>query len=179
MTLEGKPASGLYDPGSNISAMPIQKFKKTLPNKHVYPESREFYTMSGKDSYIGTTNIKTKIFDIEKQLQTRLVKNENFKNDILLGRDAIKKFRLNSDYLGNITQSLPENNGSKNHIETTENKNYINWNENIPFESFVAKTSHLSAEKQKEIKLLIEKYKTVFAKNQYDVGTVRERCWNG
>jgi hypothetical protein len=174
VTLQGKPASGLYDPGSNISAMPINKFKKTLPNNFIAPESREFHTMSGKDRYIGTTDIKTKIFDIEENIRTRLLKNENFDNDILLGRDAIKTFRLNSDYLGNITQSPKTNANIATDMKTNENKNFINWNESIPIESFTAKTAHLDPEKQEKIKLLIDKYETAFAKNQYDIGTVSE-----
>lgn len=70
-------------------------------------------------------------------MKTNVIENNSFKDDVLLGRDAIQKFRLNCDYKGNVTQTPPEIINSDNEIPM------INWNENIPVELFEAKTSHL------------------------------------
>lgn len=126
--------------------------------------------MSGEGKVIGTTELNMKILDIEDKLKTYVVKAEKFQHDILLGRDAIYKFRLNSDFKGNVSQT-PLDNPSKNN-ETNEIK--INWNESIPYESFEAKISHLDKEKQECIKKIINDYDSIFAKDAYDVGTVSE-----
>lgn len=49
----------------------------------------------------------------------------------------------------------------------------INFNEHIHLKEFEISVNHLDLSKQTEIDKLIEKYKPVFAKDQYNVGTVR------
>lgn len=50
----------------------------------------------------------------------------------------------------------------------------INFNENINLDGFEMLTNHLDAYQQSEIESLIDKYKPVFAKDKYDIGTVRD-----
>ncbi|CAB3232420.1 unnamed protein product [Arctia plantaginis] len=57
-----------------------------------------------------------------------------------------------------------------NHINRCE----VNFNEHIDFSEFEISVNHLDFCKQTEIDKLIKKYKTVFAKDKYDVGKVRD-----
>jgi len=71
-------------------------------------------------------------------------------------------------------------NALRNKLETTDSNNLesssyqVNWNENIPIETFEAKTEHLTLEKKKVIYDFIDRYSSVFANNTFDVGTVNE-----
>ncbi|CAB3259990.1 unnamed protein product [Arctia plantaginis] len=50
----------------------------------------------------------------------------------------------------------------------------VNFNEHIETEEFVSMTDHLDNEKKIEIDKIIKEYKTIFAKDKYDIGTVRD-----
>lgn len=63
----------------------------------------------------------------------------------------------------------------KNFNTNVENQEYlVNRNEGIPVEQFEAKLDHLSENRRKSIQFLINKYETVFAKNKFDVGQVKD-----
>lgn len=61
----------------------------------------------------------------------------------------------------------------KKEINYTHNGE-INFNEHINSEGFEIVVSHLDAYQQSEINKLVEKYIAVFAKDKYDVGTVKD-----
>jgi len=65
-----------------------------------------------------------------------------------------------------------KNNNSSGKPDQSEIK--INWNEFMPYEKFEAQISHLPENKKDKIYQLMNKYHSIFAKNQYDVGTVNE-----
>ena len=62
------------------------------------------------------------------------------------------------------------NDNNNEHTPTTE----VNLNELIPTELFVAKIDHLDGDKKKILENLIDEFSYVFAKDAYDVGTVRD-----
>lgn len=51
----------------------------------------------------------------------------------------------------------------------------VNWNEYMPIEKFEANTEHLNIQERKVVFDLIDEYKTLFAKDKYDVGTFTEQ----
>lgn len=64
----------------------------------------------------------------------------------------------------------------KTKIDNKDNKAKqcsINFNEHIETDEFQIKLEHLDNIKKIKIEKLIEKYKTVFAKDKYDIGTVK------
>lgn len=84
------------------------------------------------------------------------------------------KFRLRQDEFLKISQapfSSPLTSFSV-FLDKFSNDNIIIWNEAIPVSSFEAKVSHLSSDQQSRIYNLIDKYGSVFAKNEFDVGLV-------
>jgi hypothetical protein len=186
--IEGTKARGLYDPGANITIISYKFFKKL--NKEMF-ESHDlrFNTMSGGDKFLGTASLRTKIFNIEKMKRMFVMDRKNFKYDVLIGLDSIYGFRLEQDHHGRISQVTgEEENREKNSTEIEgireddgivkeENGNeeiLVNWNEAIPIEEFDMKINHLDEEKKKIIYELVDKYGSVFAKHQFDIGTVRD-----
>ncbi|KMQ86766.1 gag-pol fusion protein [Lasius niger] len=117
-----------------------------------------------------------------------VVDKENFKYDFLIGLDCIKKFQLIQNEKLEITQKIqviPEDkvenkmnlqNSKNNPKKGKENINEykINYNEHIDTRKFQISINNLEMEQQAEIDKLIDKYKTVFAKDKYDIGTVRD-----
>lgn len=99
------------------------------------------------------------------------MKNKNYsKHDIsnltnvkipdVLGDKNKEGFFLHSEVLKQETKHI--------------NKCEINFNEHINSDGFEMLVNHLDLYQQSEIDKLIEKYKPVFAKDKYDVGTVRD-----
>lgn len=129
--------------------------------------------MSGEDQFLGIATITLKIFSITSPILVWIVNKPNFKYDILIGLDTIRKFHLRQDEFLSISQApLSFNNPSL--PVSTLSENLINWNEAVPIQDFQAKTSHLIPEQRSLITALIDKYSQVFARDQYDVGTVSE-----
>ena len=64
----------------------------------------------------------------------------------------------------------------KNKYEKSEKENEIlvNWNEAILYEEFEMKTEHLDMDIRKIIYNLVDKHGALFAKHQFDVGTVKD-----
>ncbi|GBP11832.1 hypothetical protein EVAR_74481_1 [Eumeta japonica] len=54
------------------------------------------------------------------------------------------------------------------------NRCEVNFNEHINLDEFEIVVDHLDLHQQAEIDTLLRKYKSVFAKDKYDVGTVRD-----
>lgn len=148
------------------------------------PKSLTYRTMTGEDKIKGTIYVQMKIFDIEQRVRLFVVDKEEFRYDILIGLDSIINFRLCQDHLCRITQASVESasenksrvNGMPHKVndQPTTSEISVNWNEYIPIEKFEIKTKHLDKEKRKIIYELVDKYGSVFAKNQYDVGTVKD-----
>ena len=153
--------------------------------------------MSGEANFTGIALIDLKIFNTSRKILVYVVDKENLKYDILLGLDTIKKFKLRQDENLEISQASPDNPKTINIKNEIENKpkinieydkidtlsdeinynnkyNEINWNEAIPITDFDVKVNHLDNKKRKIIYDIINEYDTVFAKNQFDVGTVSE-----
>ena len=121
------------------------------------------------------------------------IDNENFKFDFLIGLDLIKQFHLSQDENLCIAQKGKESNSDNNNCkkdnseranitdkkekkrnENKESIHEINFNECIDTNNFKAITDHLSVENRKPINNLVNKYKHIFAKEKFDIGTVQE-----
>lgn len=129
------------------------------------------------------TNLKIKIFEKEENVDVYIIDEPNFRYDFLIGLDMIKKYKLVQNEKLEITQKqyLHQENIKKEEDINKEMKNdnrdekvyQINFNEHIKEEEFEIKVNHLDENKREEICKLIQQYKSVFAKDKYDVGTVK------
>lgn len=141
----------------------------------------------------GLTTLKVKILKIEKEVDIYII--DGYKYDFLIGLDMIKEFRLSQDMNLKISQNNELIEDSKENISTlneneqpTKKENYkntcmkvnknniekyeVNFNEHIPNKKFDIEINHLSLQ-QNKVDKLIDEYKSSFAKDKYDIGTVK------
>lgn len=179
---------GIYDSGSNISII-NSKLIKQKGEREDDSKSANLITINGVKKIIGLATIKIKILDIEEKADVYIIDGEEFKYDFLIGLDIIKQFKLVQDENLKITQKREEikleekedprheddnkNNISKE-VENKRNPCSINFNEHIKEEDFKVNMNNLNTQQKTEIYQLIDSYKSIFAKDKYDIGTVKE-----
>lgn len=185
---------GIYDSGANASLINSKLVKlRTEAKKDV--KNTSLLTINGVKKTKGMINIKIKIFEIEENVDVYIV--DDLEYEFLIGLNMIKQFKLIQNEDLRITQktnksveeisaeekkieNIPTNKKINAELTDTKNKEYtlekysINFNKHINKENFVIKVNHLNFQQKNEIDILIEKYKTVFAKDKYDIGTVKE-----
>lgn len=177
---------GIYDSGSNVSLI-NSKLLKLNKNQVSNINNANLRTINGVKKSSGLTTIKIKIFEIEKTVNVYIIDKEDFKYDFLIGLDMIEKFKLIQNDNLKITQNnekkIEENSTNKEinlKLTDIENKKFeegkytINFNQHIEENNFQIEVDHVTNSQRPEINSLIEKYKSVFAKDKYDIGTVRE-----
>lgn len=127
-------------------------------------------TINGVKKTEGMITIKIKIFNIEKVMNVVVIDKENFQYDVLIGLDMIKEFKLIQDE--NLEISQKENGNIKE--KNIRNKYSINFNEHVDVSDFKISVNHLDYQKKTEIDRVIERYSAIFAKDRYDIGTVKD-----
>lgn len=90
-----REVEAIYDTGSNVSLI-NHKMIESLKLKR-FNDPKVFRTISGRNFTEGRVQLKLKIGDAEEIIQAHAVKSDNFTFDLLLGLDAIKKFKLMQD----------------------------------------------------------------------------------
>ncbi|CAG4958446.1 unnamed protein product [Colias eurytheme] len=113
--------------------------------------------------------------NFEKKNENNVQNKEDYKNEGSL-----------MDIFNSMNDEIPDVLDDKNQQDVSlcsevpkknmnhKNKCEINFNEHINFSEFEISVNHLDLCKQTEIDKIIEKYKSVFAKDKYDIGTVRD-----
>ena len=164
---------GVYDSGSNTTLVHydvIQKLKVGLMNK-----KSMFRTLSGINFTEGRAELTMKINKIETKIEVYVVRNSRFSYDLLLGLDAIRKFKLIQDENLNIFQRIQENEIEKitdRDEKIVERTKKLNSNEYIGLGLLEPTLAHLSSERKLKILDLMQRRESVFAKSKFDVGTV-------
>lgn len=176
---------GVYDSGSNVSLINSKLLKIRGEGNNL--NEANLVTINGVKKTSGLTTLKVKIFEIEKNVDVYIIDEQNFKYDFLIGLDLIKIFKLTQNEELKITQKIYLNNKNETEVEdistnmdlkVKESNNIIkeeykiNFNEHVKEEDFDMKINHLKEYEKLEINKLINKYKSIFAKNKYDIGTV-------
>lgn len=107
-----------------------------------------------------------------------IVDGKHFKYDFLIGLDIIKEFNLIQNEKLEIEQKTEENlTNEELYLTNNPNKNgdkknliFINFNEHVKEEEFIMDLSHLNSQQKSETNKLVDKYKSSFAKDKYDIG---------
>ena len=123
-------------------------------------------------------NIHLKIGEIEDNIKVIVVKNNNFNYNLLLGLDAIKKFKLIQDENLQIQQKRKDkiiniemmNEEEELQINTTEDGPGVS--EDFIGNYLKEELKHLDEEKGWRIETLILEYHECFAKDKFDVGSM-------
>ena len=168
---------GLYDPGANISFITLKCVRKL--NLPIQGSEMTFRTIGGRHGFAGRVTLKLKVMEVEKYVKMFIVKDDNFKYDILLGLDLIVDFFLNLDCELNLYQTPPSRAGNEEKDTHFQNSDgirdiYVNYNEGIDVTNFEAKVEHLDYNRKNAIENLIDRFKAVFAKDKFDVGRVKD-----
>lgn len=150
--IDNQPAIGLYDSGSNISLINYDYFIKRKLNKNI-SGGNIIKTISGDSISEGVVSVDVRIFNITEKVKFFIVKSNAFKEDVLLGLDCIKKFKLCQNYDLKISQ---------NHQEMTNQVNNISNEIDKP-----------DFDTTPEVKKLLEKFSNIFAKDKFDVGSYK------
>ena len=174
--------SGVYDSGSQISLINSRliKVKEKIENVN----TAYMKTVNGVKKTDGLITIKIKIFEIEEEMDVYIIKEEDF-DDFIIGLDMIKKFRLtqnenlkieqkNKPHIKTLKNTFEENSDKEEDKDSKMGINSINFNEHIQKKELEITIDHLVNQKKNEIWKIIEDYKTIFAKDKYDIGTVND-----
>lgn len=174
---------GIYDSGSNVSLINSRLLKFKNENNFCFKKA-SLKTINGEKMTRGMITLKVKIFDIEKDVNVFVIEEENFSYDFLIGLDCIKTFHLAQNDNLEITQRcdnwnrkvdiiLPELSSKVDNAEK-DNPCKVNFNEHVEEACFEITVNHLDFQQQSEIDRLISKYNSIFAKDKYDIGTVKD-----
>ena len=175
----------VYDSGSNATLINYDLIKSLKSN--LIEQKSIFKTLGGKSFTESRAKLRLKIHGIENELEVYVVRNSNFSYDLLLGLDAIEKFRLIQDEKLNILQRT-----EKGEIELIDNvvkgrrdmKNSqktgrdtvieVLTGEYVKVEQFSERIDYLDQTKREKIVDIIRRYEKVFATDKFDLGTVAE-----
>ena len=167
----------MYDPGSNVSFI-SQKLIKRLKQSIIKSRSI-FKSIAGLGSTRGRAVLKLKIGEIEEHLNVHIVKSDRFTYDLLLGMDAVKRFKLIQDKelqihqkVNGVTKKLTDRKVSEN-AEREPLVKYANFNKLTNTEEFEVNLENLSPERKAVIQRLIDKHYSIFAKNKFDIGRMK------
>lgn len=178
---------GVYDSGSNVSLINSRLLSLNNHPNNNNNNRANLKTINGVKKSIGIIKLKLKIFELEKNMNVFVIDEENFDYDFLIGLDCIKSFQLiqdtNLDIAQIINKEIKQNNENIPGFtgDTTQNKQYfsnkykckVNFNEHIEVTNFNISVNHLDFQQRSEIEELISKYKSLFAKDKYDIGSVK------
>lgn len=166
---ESLEVKGLYDPSSRITVINSKLINNTLKK-----EKRKFNikTISGQGKSYGLVKLNAEINGIKKYIHAFVYENENFKDDLILGLDSVKKFGLTHDENLNIQFINTKEKKEENNIKIND-KYEVNFNEFMDTNKFQIDTDHLDDYKKRKIYDIMNNYKSIFAKDKYDVGEVK------
>lgn len=150
--IEKEKFEALYDSGSNVSL--INQNVINHLKLQTTPKSCFIRTISGKSFSGGTIEMPVRIGELQEEMKFYIVEDNNFKYQVLLGLDAIEKFRLIQDETLKVLQKPSEvlPNFSVNTLET----------------------ENLSKQNKTYLKNLIDAHMSSFAMHKYDVGKVHD-----
>lgn len=171
-----KLSNTLYDPGSNLTFM-NENIVRQLKKKIIASKSI-FKSIAGLGSTCGRAIVKIKIGDLEEHLNVHVIKSDRFSYDLLLGLDAIKKFKLIQDEELEIHQKVDGRtkkltNRTAEQAEPKQLVKHVNYNVLVKNEEFEVNLENLNPERRKIIEELIDKHYPVFAKDKFDTGRVK------
>ena len=91
--IQNKKFVAIYDSGSNISLINQNAFQMDQLRNQIFQDNKLLRTISGKAFSKGRAILKIKIGKIFKKIPFYIIKNNNFKFQLLIGLDAIQKFK--------------------------------------------------------------------------------------
>lgn len=182
--IKNKSFTAIYDPGSTISLVNenvLKQLKQTF-----FKDKNLLSTINGSSFSSGRAFLKVKIGKIISYIDLHVIRSDKFKYQILIGLDAIRKFRLlQSENLEIFQRDCKTNTYIKINrpaesikLSTSQKMNYT---ERVEFaEHFVNLCTEgedgehpLTPDKKKKLEDIINANIECFATDKFDVGKVR------
>ena len=139
-----------------------------------FKEKKLLKTISGQSFSSGRAKINIKIGKISKPIKFYIIKNNNFKYQLLLGLDAIKEFKLIQDEKLKIHQKVEKPNSKLELVNLCINNNQkLYQHPNNDKDKHHSSSEDLTSEQNNKIKKLIEKFSNCFASGKFDVGRMK------
>lgn len=172
-----KKVKAIYDNGSTCSIV-NDKLVAMLKSKLI-TDNNIIQTINGVNFCTNRASLSLRIGEIEDTLNVIVVKNSDFKYNLLLGLDAIQKFKLIQDENLKIKQKLPNKiiNIEDDTIDDNFKDDFINYMRNSPNLEIVEVTKMIDqsdSNKKKIITKILQKFKSSFAEHKFDVGSVKD-----
>lgn len=170
VTINDHEVTGIYDSGSNITLV-NSRILDDVKDK-MWRSENTFKTISGVQRSFNKIKLPINIHKIRHEMDVHVIKNDNFSYDVLLGLDAIKKFKLIQDEHLDILQRIED--GVVERVNNSETKMHgeVNYFEEYPPVNF-DKLDHLDKDKKDCICSLLNQNLKIFANHKYDVGQVQ------
>ena len=184
VNIKNKEFVAVYDTASNTELINEDVLKKLkiqfFKDKRL---QRKLNSIGGQTFSLGRAFLKVKIGSISSYIDFQVMKNDNFKYQLLIGLDTIKKFKLLQDENLNILQKI-----NNSYIRLEQPKNLMRFEESklnlVNREEFIEEfvncctqsdedDHNLTGEQQRQIKQLIDEYINCFASDKYDVGRIK------
>ena len=172
----------VYDSGSNATLINhnfIKQLKSTL-----IQQKCSFKTIGGVNFTSGRKKLRLRINKMTEDIEVFVVRNSNFSYDLLLGLDAIKKFRLLQDENLKILQRVSDGRLERIDVAGEPIKQYVDissgsrdlqvLNGECVEDPFSKTADHLPDEQRRKIIELVRRYEKVFATGKFDLGTVKD-----
>lgn len=166
LNVNKKRTSGTHDSGCNFTVI---NEKLTKPHKiNVLPDSSVYKSSSGISMCKGRAKILMKIGEIEQNMKVAVKDKNAMDHNILLGTDALKKFKLILDENLRVYQNI---NGNKvallTNIQKTDDISHKDVVNKLNSEHYM---NHLEPHKKKKlIEIIIRNIESI-AKSKYDIG---------
>lgn len=158
---------GTYDSGSNCSAIDKNLLEFLGIRMYRFVDAR-YKMVSGYGKIVGIAKIKVKMFNISKTVFVFVLDADDFDHKFLIGLDLIKAFHLCQD----------------EHLQVSQKLNNVKYFEHLKKDQshriylgalqLSADLEHLNFSERSTISRVINDFNRAFAKDRYDVGSVKD-----
>ena len=185
VNIKNKDFAAVYDTASNVEL--INEKVLTKLKHHFFRDRRlqkRLKTVGGDATSVGRAFLKVRIGKITSYIDFQVIKSDKFDYELLIGLDAIKRFKLMQDENLNVLQRDRETyirlEKPKNLIRFEESKlNLINKSDFV--DEFIVNCCtkaddddhDLSKSQVNQIKKIVDQYINCFASDKYDVGKIK------
>ena len=184
VNIKNKTFEAIYDSGSMISLINESVLKKLRAT--FFRDKRLLSTVNGSSFSAGRAFLRVKIGKLISYIDFHVIKSDKFKFELLIGLDAIRKFRLMQSENLEVFQRDPTANtylrinkptklikmSESSKVDLVERGEFVQSFVNL-CTSNDENDHDLSAEQKKKLQSLVDENINCFATDKFDVGRVK------
>lgn len=147
---------GVHDSGATFSAL-NESLCEPLKLK-IYPDNSPYYSSSGIGTCLGRANVKLKIGKIEDKMNVSILKKEAIRDDMIIGLDSQKKFKLSLNENQEVRQKITKKQNETRTLDSEELK------------EIESKMKHIEDPDKIQIINVMKKHAIAVSNSKYDIG---------